>query len=183
LNESELLERLRAGDDAAFDAIFRMYYAQLVGTVQGILTERALAEEIVQDVMLELWRRRASLSVKDSLKAYLFQASRNRALNHIRHRRVEERAVAFMDTAATAPATAHSALVQREIDAAMREALAQLPERCREVFELSRVQGLKYAEIARVLDISVKTVEGQMSKALRVLRARLGAWFPENPSA
>jgi RNA polymerase sigma-70 factor (ECF subfamily) len=179
LNEREQLERLRAGDEIAFDTIFRAYYGPLVGLVQGILQERALAEEIVQDVMLELWRRRDALTVKDSLKAYLFQASRNRALNHIRHRKVEERAVAWMDTAATAPSTAHAALVQQEIDASLQAALRELPDRCREVFELSRVHGLKYSEIATTLGISVKTVESQMGKALRVLRSHMSAWFPE----
>lgn len=179
LTDRELLAALRAGDEAAFDAIFRAYYALLVPVVEGVLHERAIAEEIVQDVMLELWRRRATLSVSDSLKAYLYQAARNRAFNHIRHRKVEERGFVHLDQATTAPASAHADLVEREIDGAVRAAVAGLPPRCREVFELSRVHGLKYAEIARVLDISVKTVEAQMGKALRVLRGRLTPYLPE----
>jgi RNA polymerase sigma-70 factor (ECF subfamily) len=180
LNDRELLGALRAGDEAAFDTIFRAYYATLVPVVEGILRERALAEEVVQDVMLELWRRRETLSVTDSLKAYLFQAARNRAFNHIRHRKVEERGFVHLDHETAAPASAHADLVEREIDGAVRAAVAELPPRCREVFELSRVHGLKYAEIARTLDISVKTVEAQMGKALRVLRGRLSAYLPES---
>ena len=69
-------------------------------------------------------------------------------------------------------------MVEEELAAALKEAMGALPERCREVFELSRVQGLRYAEIAAVLGISIKTVEGQMGRALRILRERLAPWLP-----
>ncbi|MBI2615354.1 MAG: sigma-70 family RNA polymerase sigma factor, partial [Gemmatimonadetes bacterium] len=70
-------------------------------------------------------------------------------------------------------------LLEQEMDVALAQAVAQLPDRCREAFELSRLHGLKYAEIAQVLEISVKTVEAQMGKAIRVLRERLAPWLPE----
>ena len=179
MTDQELLDRLRQGGQDAFDTIFRTYYASLVGLAEGILRQRAVAEEVAQDVMLELWRRRESLSVQESLRAYLFRAARNRALNHVRHERVERRGeVTLAGESATAP-TAPRKLAEEEIDGAVREAVAELPDRCREVFELSRVQGLKYAEIAGVLGISVKTVEAQMGKALRTLRERLAPWLPE----
>jgi RNA polymerase sigma-70 factor (ECF subfamily) len=71
--------------------------------------------------------------------------------------------------------------LEQEVQLALKEAVASLPERCREIFELSRVHGLKYAEIAATLEISIKTVEAQMGKAIRVLRARLAAWLPRAP--
>jgi RNA polymerase sigma-70 factor (ECF subfamily) len=178
LDERSLLERIRRGDEDAFDAIFRAHYAPLVGVAEGMLRSRAVAEEIAQDVMLELWRRRESLPVEESLRAYLFRATRNRALNHLRHSRVERRSEPFAAGVTADPPTAPGILVEEEIDKALREAVGDLPERCREVFELSRVHGLRYAEIASTLGISVKTVEAQMGKALRILRERLAPWLP-----
>ena len=179
VDDRELLERIRRGDEGAFDAIFREHYPPLVGLAEGMLRSRAVAEEIVQDVMLELWRRRETLAVEESLRAYLFRATRNRALNHLRHSRVERRGEPHVvgETTTHRP-TAPAALVEEEIDVALRTAIGDLPDRCREVFELSRVHGLRYAEIAGALGMSVKTVEAQMGKALRILRERLAPWLP-----
>ena len=142
------------------------------------MRSRAVAEEVVQDVMLELWRRRESLAEESSPQAYLFQSTRNRALNHIRHERVERKSEPELMRQTQISASAPSLLVEDEIEVALKTAVAELPERCREVFELSRIHGLKYAEIATVLGISVKTVEAQMGKALRSLRVKLAPWLP-----
>ena len=178
MSEQEFLARLRAGDDDAFDALFRAHYAPLVGLAEGMLRQRAVAEEVVQDVLLELWRRRESLTLEESLRAYLFRSVRNRALNHLRHEKVERRGEPFAAGEPSSLPSAQAALEEAEIDAAVREAVGALPERCREVFELSRVRGLRYAEIAETMGISVKTVEAQMGKALRMLRERLAPWLP-----
>jgi RNA polymerase sigma-70 factor (ECF subfamily) len=183
VDERELLARLRRGDEDAFDAIFRAHYPPLVGVAEGMLRSRAVAEEVVQDVMLELWRRREGLPVEESLRAYLFRATRNRALNSLRHSRVERRGEPHAAGPTAEPARAPATLVEEEIDTALREAVGSLPERCRDVFELSRVHGLRYAEIASTLGISVKTVEAQMGKALRILRERLAAWLPGGGAA
>jgi RNA polymerase sigma-70 factor (ECF subfamily) len=178
VDDRALLDRIRQGEQSAFDTVFRAHYAPLVGLAEGMLRSRAVAEEIVQDVMLELWKRRESLAIEDSLRAYLFRSTRNRSLNHLRHLRVEREGAPHAALPDAAPATAPSTLVEEELNAALKEAMGALPERCREVFELSRVQGLRYAEIAAVLGISIKTVEGQMGKALRILRERLAPWLP-----
>jgi RNA polymerase sigma-70 factor (ECF subfamily) len=183
LDERELLERIRRGEEEAFDAVFRAHYAPLVGLAEGMLRSRAVAEEVVQDVMLELWRRRESLPVEESLRAYLFRATRNRALNHLRHNRVERRGEPYLGGERVDRPAAPRVLVEEEIDVALRAALGDLPDRCREVFELSRVHGLRYAEIASTLGISVKTVEAQMGKALRILRERLAPWLPSGGEA
>jgi RNA polymerase sigma-70 factor (ECF subfamily) len=175
-----LLQRVRQGDRAAFDAIFRQWFEGLVRSAELMLHDRAVAEEIVQDVMLELWRRRESLDPHGSPKAYLYQSTRNRALNHLRHLHVQRRSAILMDREESRAATAPSRLVAQEIEQALREGLDALPPRCREVFELSRVRGLTYAEIARTLEISIKTVEAQMGKALRVLREHLAPWLPSS---
>jgi len=130
--------------------------------------------------MLELWRRRESLARDSSPQAYLFQSTRNRALNHVRHEQVERRGEPDAMGLAAVNASAPAQLVEEEIEVALKSAVSELPARCREVFELSRTHGLRYSEIATVLGISVKTVEAQMGKALRILRERLAPWLPES---
>ena len=177
MDERELLVRLRQGDEAAYDAIFRQWYAPLVATITALLRDRGPAEEVVQDVMLELWRRREGITFETSLRAYLFQATRNRALNYLRRQRVEARGEATIAAAMPTPEPADSEARESELNIAIQEAIAGLPDRCREVFELSRIKGLKYSEIATELGISVKTVEAQMGKALRVMREQLAPWI------
>jgi len=176
-SDQELLERLRKGDATAFDAIFRTWYGPLVGTAERMLRDRAVAEELVQDVMLELWRRRESLAADGSAQAYLFQATRNRVLNHLRHLKIEQRSEPEIRGDSSSSPHADAEVTQEELSVAVQDAVRSLPDRCREVFELSRVHGLKYAEIAAQLGISVKTVEAQMGKALRTLRERLAPWM------
>ncbi len=178
LDDRELLDGLRRGEHDAFDAIFRAHYGALVGLAESLLRGRGLAEEVVQEVMLELWRRRETLAVEESLRAYLFRATRNRALNQLRHEKVRVAAAPRLQVDTASAAAAEPNLVQQEIDAALAQAMGALPPRCREIFELSRVHGLRYAEIASTLGLSVKTVEAQMGKALRILRERLAPWLP-----
>ncbi len=180
LDDRQLLDGLRRGDHDAFDAIFRTHYPALVGLAESLLRGRGLAEEVVQEVMLELWRRRESLHVEESLRAYLFRATRNRALNQLRHERVRVAAAPRLQVDTSSSAEAEPNLVQQEIDAALAQAMNTLPPRCREVFELSRVHGLRYAEIADTLGVSVKTVEAQMGKALRILRGEMARWLPSS---
>jgi len=183
MDDRDLQDRLRQGDHAAFDTLFRATYGQLVGVTQSVVRDHAVAEEIVQDVLLELWRRREDLVVEDSLRAYLFRAARNRALNHLRHAAVERRGEPYARGDASVLPRADARVSASEINVALKRAVAELPERCREIFELSRVHGLKYSEIAQTLGISIKTVEAQMGKALRLLREALAAWLPPDKRA
>jgi RNA polymerase sigma-70 factor (ECF subfamily) len=173
-----LLERLRQGDQGAFDIIFRRWYARLVQSTEMMVRDRAVAEELVQEVMLELWRRRDTLDPNGSPKAYLYQATRNRALNHLRHVHVQRRSALRMELEESRDASAPSELVAQEMSVALQRGVNALSPRCREVFELSRVHGLRYSEIADTMEISVKTVEAQMGKALRTLREHLAPWLP-----
>jgi RNA polymerase sigma-70 factor (ECF subfamily) len=129
--------------------------------------------------MLELWRRRESLQVEQSFGAYLIRSTRNRALNHVRHQRIVARQVATAGLEARESPGTDAEMLGVELEQVVREAIAALPERCKEVFELSRVHGMRYVEIASVLEISVKTVEKRMGQALSELRERLAPWLEE----
>ena len=170
-SEPELLARIRAGDRRAFEEVFRAHYRALVAFVHGYVRSRAEAEELVQEVFLGTWLRREGLAATDSVRGYLYRSARNQALNHLRHRRVEREWAAEVK-AADPPRTpaGDSAVLEKDLAAAVRRAVDALPERCRMVFSLSRDHGLGYAEIAEAMEISVKTVETQMTKALRALR-------------
>lgn len=178
-DDRELLERLCGGEQAAFDIVFRAHYAALVLLAESMLRSRAAAEDVVQEVMLELWRRRAELQIQESFRAYLVRSTRNRSLNQIRHANVQRRAEPELAREETVAPAGASVVVASELREAIVAAVAELPPACREVFVLSRTQGLRYAEIASTLGISVKTVESQMGKALRHLRTRLAQWLPE----
>jgi RNA polymerase sigma-70 factor (ECF subfamily) len=178
VDEVELLARLRQGDDDAYAAIFRAHYSWLVLSAARLLGDRAPGEEIVQDVMLELWRRRESLALTGALRAYLHQSVRNRALNELRHGRTVRRSEPYVRPPSGVPG-ADARATSRELAAAVAGAVASLSPPQREVFELSRRDGLTYPEIASVLEISVKTVEARMGRALRHLRERLAPWLPE----
>jgi len=146
---------------------------------ESVVRERATAEEIAQEVMLELWRRRDSLQVEQSFGAYLMRSTRNRALNHVRHQRIVARELASASLEARESPGTDADMLGVELEQVVREAIAGLPERCREVFELSRAQGMRYVDIASVLEISVKTVEKRMGQALSELRERLAPWLGE----
>jgi RNA polymerase sigma-70 factor, ECF subfamily len=177
--DRELLARMRAGGTDAFDTLFRAYYPGLVGAAAAMVGDRDLAEEVAQEVMVELWRRRADLQIEGGLRAYLHRAARNRTLNRIRHERTVRAAQPHIASGTAAPRAADSDVRENEIDDALTRALSAMPPRCREIFELSRIHGLRYGEIAAELDISIKTVEAQMGKALRIVREHLDPWLGE----
>lgn len=179
MDDVQLLERIRGGDEGAFDTLFRRYYEPLVGFVESMLRGGGVAEDIVQDVLLELWRRRETFDTGDSCKAYLFRSVRNRALNAIRHdgnvKRLEP--VVRDEAVALEAPSADVAVGVVELDAAIRSAVEGLREPIRECFLLSRRDKLTYGQIAEVMGVSVKTVEARMGAALRELRGKLAEWL------
>jgi RNA polymerase sigma-19 factor, ECF subfamily len=163
----EWLARIREGDEAAFESLFRSFAPGLCAFVARYVGSRAVGEELVQDLFLRVWQRRRELTVEQGVATYLYTAARNRAINYLRH---DAR-------------SAGSAAVIGHIDASqpsegdllelldLHDAIERLPARCRLIFTLSRQQDMTYAEIARSLGLSVKTVEVQMGRALKALRS------------
>ncbi len=178
MDDRELLQRIRRGEEQAFDVLFRQYYAALVGFTESLLRSRAVAEEIVQDVMLEVWRRRETLEIDLTWRSYLFRAARNRALNDLRHARVAQNAEPYVRGPESVEASSPAELDARELDREFRRVLASLPDPVRDVFQMSRRDGLTYNEIASALGVSVKTVEARMARALKELREQLADWLP-----
>lgn len=176
MTDHQLLERLRAGDADAFEQVFRGSYSRLLAMAERLLGGRERGEDVVQDVLLELWRHRSRLPADLHLRAYLYRSVRNRALNLLRHDRVVREAEPRMERPGSVP-PADLALADRELAEAIRAAVAQLPDRCREVFELSREHQLSYAEISLVMGITKKTVEAHMGKAIRSLRRVMADWL------
>ena len=173
--DAELVRRIRAGDERALEMVFKAHYAGMASFVQRFVRSSDLAEELVQDVFLKLWSKREQLAEIETFRTYLFRAARNTALNYLRRAKLERRWQEEEGANDDPPTTfaADDETVEQELASAVKEAINRLPPRCREIFLLSRDGGLTYAEIARSLEISVKTVETQMGRALKSLRASL----------
>lgn len=128
------------------------------------------AREVVQKVFISLWEKRGEIDLSTSLKSYLFTSVHNRSLNVIRDRKK----FSSEEVPELAGEWDVSAQIESmELEEKINEALESLPEKCRQIFELNRFDGLKYSEIATQLGLSIKTVENQISKALRILREKL----------
>jgi RNA polymerase sigma-70 factor (ECF subfamily) len=180
LDQRALARRIRDGDVAAFEIVFRTHYNGLCSFVRQQVGSAEAAEEVVQEVFLNVWRGRGGIDPDQSLRAYLYRAARNTALNQLKRRRLERRwlAASAGPTSHAISAVADDAVREHELTIAIQQRVASLPERCRLIFTMSREQGLSYAEIAEALGISVKTVETQMGRALKTLRAGLAAFLP-----
>jgi RNA polymerase sigma-70 factor (ECF subfamily) len=169
-----LFQSLCKGDRASLNILFARYYESLCQFAFQRLKNRMDAEEVVSDVFFQIWASRANLRVERSVRAYLFTATRNACLAHAR-KRANSLHVLGEESAASTPAshTPESILETIETQAHVQATINRLPERAREVFMLSRGEGLTYAEIAAVLEISEKTVESHISHALTFLRDQL----------
>ena len=179
--DSDLIVRIRAGDEDAFAELFRRYYRALCYYAARIDVTGTGGEEIVQEVLFRIWMTRDRLMVSNTLSGYLYAAVRNHALNQRARAKTEGRwRQAKTLEAIHSPVEAPSAEEEfraAEMAVAIDDAIAKLPPRCREAFILRRQHHMSYAEIARVMQISPKTVEIQIGNALKRLREALADWM------
>jgi RNA polymerase sigma-70 factor (ECF subfamily) len=160
-------------DKLQFESLFRSHFRYLCHFAQQYVTDADAAQDICQKVFISLWEKREQMDPKQSIKSYLFTAVKNRCLNHIRDHKKYRSQILDLDCADFDVASEEEQLDVEELQAKIEQALSTLPEKCRQVFEMSRYQGMKYREIAEELDIAQKTVEAHMSKAMKTLRLEL----------
>jgi RNA polymerase sigma-70 factor (ECF subfamily) len=175
-----LVLRIRGGDVAAFEALFRAMHPGLVGFASNYVGDAARAEELVQDLFFDLWTDRVSWSLTGGARAYLYAAVRNRALNLRRRDAVErdwvdDESLDGVRALHARPAAPDAELETAEVSERIDRAISALPERCRIVMQLRWRDELSYAEIADVMGISLKGVENQLGRGLKALRKALGA--------
>ncbi|MCX6120886.1 MAG: RNA polymerase sigma-70 factor [Ignavibacteriales bacterium] len=172
--EKRLLERVRRGDTAAFEKIYRLYVKELCSFAAYYVKSFDAAEDIVQNLFLLLWERRETIRIEGFLKTYLFTSVRNLSLNFLKHQTIDRNSSdAYSKLFSLPSATPHEIAEHQELDVLITQALEKIPERCRIVFILSRYFNMKYTEIAEILEISMKTVDAQMVKAIKILRSDL----------
>ncbi|MGQ7870110.1 RNA polymerase sigma-70 factor [Sunxiuqinia sp. sy24] len=172
-NEKDLFKQLRQGDEKAFQTIFKTYYAPLCLYASHVLSNDEKAEEIVQELFVHLWSQRKSLKINSSLKSYLFRSVKNHCLNWIQHLKIREKHAERVKEIAGLELNESDYFLEVGLAEKIEESIASLPEKRRQIFKLSREQGLKYQEIADQLGLSVKTVETHMGLALKQLREKL----------
>jgi RNA polymerase sigma-70 factor, ECF subfamily len=172
--EAEILERIRNGDMKAFEAIFRAYYQSLCLFSLRYLKRSDLAEEIVQDIFVTIWDKREGLQLETSLKSYLYRSVHNNSLKYLQHQKVvDKHARHLIDRKEQYYNEPINNLQVAEVTKLLEDAYAAMSQKTREIFALSRDEGLKYSEIAEKLEISIKTVEAHMGNALKILRENL----------
>ncbi len=180
----EIIKLLNKRNDAAFETIFNIYYPRLVYFAKEYVPNHE-SENLVQDAFISMWNKKPEFLNESQLQSYLYTNVKNNCLMYLRHEKVREKfgkekllqkqnevytdALKSIDT---------SALVFQEIEVIIEKTLKELPPRCREVFVLSRLEGKKNKEVAETLNISLKSVEAQITKALKVFRGRLKDYLP-----
>jgi RNA polymerase sigma-70 factor (ECF subfamily) len=173
-NDNLLFSLVKQDNKSAFDTLFRKYYVRLCRFAYQFLLSKPEAEEIVQEVFVRLWEQRLQISINTSFLAYLFTSVRNQSMNELKKNKIrryyeDEFAVQKSITDEIPIDNSGEERIKRAIERACR----QLPPKCREIFELSRNDGLTYEEIAEYLSLSKKTVENQMAIAFQKLRQQL----------
>ena len=174
ITEETLIQRFIDGDQTAFELLFRFYYPGLVVFVQQIISDRDEAEEIVQDFFVNVWTARNNIQKSSSLKSYFFVSVKNRAFNYLKKEQIRENTLAQLKKMVEEDMLFQPDLfVESDLQHQITKAMEKLPARTREVFMLSRFKGISNDEIATQLDLSKRTVETQISNALKILRNEL----------
>ena len=173
-NDLVLIEEMKAGDHSAYETLYNKYASQLYVFTANKLHSKEIAEELVHDVFIRLWEMRARLDIQSNVAGYLFKMMRNEVLQYLRGVKHPE---AFIDEMLVVEigdqGTADESIYYKEMAAYLTQIIAGLPEKCREIFVLSRDHDLSIKEIASRLNIADQTVKNQLTKALTVLRKEL----------
>lgn len=172
-DENTLLQGLRDGEERAIEVLFRDHYQSLCNYANTFLNDIDESEEVVQQLFIQLWDKREAMNINSSIQSYLFRAVRNSSLNKIKHSKVRRLYAEEVNALAQHSEPSSTITLQNELQEQIKVAIESLPEQCRLIFKMSRFEELKYSEIAEQLGLSIKTIENQMGKALRIMREKL----------
>ncbi|WP_373514400.1 RNA polymerase sigma-70 factor [Persicitalea sp.] len=179
LSDPEIVQAIRQGEESAFEQMFRTYYEPLCRYANTMLKDSDEAEEVTQGLFMSVWEKRENLEITLSLKAYLYRAVHNHCLNRIKHYGVRETHRAYsLHFETDSHDSVTEAIYGSELEKRIERAVSKLPEQCQVVFRMSRFEELKYQEIADELGLSVKTIENQIGKALKIMRKELADYLP-----
>jgi RNA polymerase sigma-70 factor (ECF subfamily) len=176
VEDSSILKLLSEGDTDTFEMLFNTYYKPLVAYSNTILKDQDEAEDIVQQVFITVWNKKQDLGNVQSLKSYLYRSVYNSSLNRIKQLSVRQEYA--KDYVLSHSMGTEAVGRQQELQQRIEMAMEQLPEQCGKIFRMSRFEQLKYQEIADKMGLSIKTVENQMGKALKLMREHLKEYLP-----
>jgi len=172
--EIDLFNRLKQGDEKAFEQIFQKFFRPLCYYANQVLKDQEAAQEIVQDLMAALWEKCNRIELNISLKAYLYRSVHNTCLNYIKHLKIRNKYQKHVKNRFHSSKSEFTTLIaESELEDQLSKALEKMPEKFSNVFCMNRFESLKYQEIADKLGISIKTVESYMGHALKFLRMSL----------
>jgi len=177
-DELFIFERMAGGDARALRFFFDRYYDSLCNYVNLYVHDLSVSEDIVQEIFIYFWEKREVINLGTSVKSYLFRASRNKYLNHLRNEKSHQTIKTEVNSNLVTFVTADDNILDiRHLEKVISSSVDKLPSRCREVYLLHRDEDLTYKEIAYRMDISVKTVENQMTIALKKLKEQLTPYY------
>ena len=186
-DEITLIQRLRKGEEEAFELVFRQHFRKLCLYAEHYVKDKAAAEEIVEDFFCYFWDNCSELIIESSITGYLFASIHNRCLKYLRHEKVkqhyiESRQYIFTDKEYLEPVSdeiPEALLISQDLETAIGRAILSLPEQCRKIFLLNRFEEKTYLEISEQLGISINTVKTQITRALQKIRLSLKDYLPD----
>lgn len=173
-DDTFLVHLLQQNDEQAFEALYNRYWEKLLTVSYHRTGCLETAKELVQDVFANLWKRRDSLDIRATFATYIFTAMRYTILDHIRSQAIREKYIdAIKQTALETDNSTLNFIAYQELAGVLEQEISKLPERCGVIFRMSRIDQFTTKEIAKKLQISPKTVENQLTKAIKILRINL----------
>jgi len=177
-SDSTVIALLKEGSEKVFEWVFKTHFKSLHAYAYTFLKDDELAEEVVQNIFCRVWEKRDQLKTDGSIKAYLYRAVHNESLNYIKHQKVKANFETYYSGQMDEQNEhASDKVMTGELENRIRQAMLELPQQCRIIFQMSRFEALKYQQIADQMGLSVKTIENQMGKALKLMRLKLAEFL------
>ena len=170
INDKAILQQLTVDPERALKYMYDSFYSYICGVVYRMVNDASTAEDIAQEVFFEVWKKKDKIELTTGLKPYLRRAAVNRTLNYIRARKMKFEQESDASEISNHEHSTVEVMAADELQTRINRCIESLPEKCRVVFAMSRFEHMSYQEIAEALDISKKTVENQIAKALKALR-------------